>query len=320
MKLEVPLDEDLARELIAFWEEIFAPNGADMTLEVLTGDDLPHNRDTVFMERRGRRLGGTCVLTVSNHTTALGGFGEVATAPEMRGSGIATRLCARAVDEFREGGGEALFLGTGNPDAERIYHRLGWRKLAGAQVMALITDGDSPEAFLVDYFREPGLATVRPASERDRLPMIPAVLAPHDWQVLDANVAILSTRYRVQPSCMSLYPRYAAVAGEGKGAWFSAATGDGRVVGMATARLDGAGGCQVDGFTHRTWREWWDELIEAAIAWSASRASLTWVAVSVEDEEKRLMLEGLGFRETEEAAAFELDDRQVAAVRMELAG
>ena len=47
-----------------------------------------------------------------------------------------------------------FFLGTVNPAAARVYHRLGWRKLAGAEVMANILSGESPEAFLVEYFQK----------------------------------------------------------------------------------------------------------------------------------------------------------------------
>ena len=47
--------------------------------------------------------------------------------------------------------------------------------------------------------------------------MIPLLISPHDWQVLDANTAMFSTRYSLQPSCMGLYRRYSAVAGDGPG-------------------------------------------------------------------------------------------------------
>ena len=88
----------------------------------------------------------------------------MATSPDARRSGIATQLSRQARDDFGERGGQALFLGTGNPDAARIYFRLGWRKLAGANLMVNVMNGDSPEEFLVDYFRDLGPATVRDPS------------------------------------------------------------------------------------------------------------------------------------------------------------
>ena len=320
MRFDVPLTEGLADELLGFWHGIFGDN-PDLTREILVGDEEAHNRNVLYMERSEDKPSGTCLVTTSRRLPGLGGFGEVATAPEARRTGIATRLCGQAVDEFRASGGEALFLGTGNPEALRVYHRLGWRKLAGANVMAMISGGDSPEAFLVDYFRPAGQATVRPASPRDRVPMIPLIQAPHDWQVLDANAGMRSTRYAVQNSCNGLYPRYDALTIDGRGAWLSAETADGRVIGMATARLRDSGVCQVDGFTHGDHDDVWTPLIEAAMSWGAGKsASVYQAVVSVEDEEKRERFEALGFREAGPADGFELAGRTVGGVQLERAG
>ena len=212
MRLEAPLEAGLVDELFRFWTETFG-EPLDLPPGVFLGQEDEHNRNTVYLERRGQKLAGTCGLTVSRRVPALGGFGEVATRPEFQRLGIATRLCRQAVDDFRDRGAHALFLGTTNFEAARVYYRLGWRKLAGANLMVNISDGGSPEAFLVDYFRDLGPATVRPAMPADRIPMVPLLVSPHDWQVLDANAAMFSTRYSVQHSCMGLYRRYSAVAG-----------------------------------------------------------------------------------------------------------
>ena len=198
-------------------------------------------------------MAGACLVATSDATPSLGGFGEVATSSDARRLGIATALSRQALDEFREKGGQALFLGTGNPDAARIYFRLGWRKLAGANMMVNILNGDSPEEFLVDYFRGLGSATVKTPTPADRAPMIPLLVSPHDWQVLDFNTSMLSTRYTVQGSCLGLYRRYLAIAEDGQGAWFCASTAHGEIVGLSTARLDDDGRCRVDGFTHRNY-------------------------------------------------------------------
>ena len=318
MGLEIPLSEELTAELFEFWVEVFG-NQPDLTKGVLLGEEQEHNRDTLYLTKLSDKMAGTCVVTTSNRVPILGGFGEVATAPEFRRHGIATGLCEQAVKGFRAGGGEAIFLGTGNPEAARVYHRLGWRKLAGAQVMANITSGDSPEAFLVDYFRGQGETSVRPATPEARIPMIPLLHTPHDWQVLDANAGMCSTRYRVQGSCMGLYPRYETVTREGRGAWFGAYTDEGRLVGMSTARLDDSGSCQVDGFAHRRFMGGWEDLMQAAIGWgSDSGASAVFATLSVEDEDKQSLLEGLGFRRGGRAGRFDLDGRAVESLRMDM--
>ena len=316
--LEPPLPADVIEELAQFWEPIFKARYDDLR-PVLAGAEVADNRNLVYLIREGGELAGTSQLTISQAAPALGGLGEVATAPAYRGRGIATRLCARARDDFRAQGGQALYLGTVNPAAARVYYRLGWRNLAGTTVMAGTTGEDSPEAFLVNYFRAPhDRPQIVPGTAAARIPMIPLIVMPHDWQVLDANVGLYSTRYAVQHSCMFLYPRFQALTQEGRGAWFGAQCNGGGLLGLATARLDEDGGCQVDGFVYRTSQDVWSELLRAAMRWGAAEgATVCWAAVSVEDEEKQAWCTALGFRAAGPAATFDLDGRSVESVRLE---
>ena len=316
MRLEAPLEADLVDELFQFWVAMFG-GPIDVTPEDILRHDSARGM-TVYLRRLSGKLSGACLLATSKGLPSLGGLGEVATSPEFRRRGIATELCRQAVDDFRQRGGQALFLGTRSPDAARVYYRLGWRKLASANVMANISDDRSPEEFLVNHFADLGPATVRAATPADRVPMIPLLTSPHDWQVLDANTAMFSTRYSVLDSCMGLYKSYSAVAKDGQGAWFSAVTEDGHVIVLSTARLDGEGGCQVDGFTHKAHVRSWGELNQATNDWGAGRGASSFsAAVSVEDEEKQSLFESLGFRNTGPGESFDLGGRHVATVRLE---
>ena len=320
MRYETPLDAGLVDELMELWLPIFV-EGIDLTREALLGEEMPDARITVYTRRIGERLAGACLVASSDSMPSLGGLGEVATSPAARRTGIASALTEQALDDFRNRGGQALFLGTVNPAAARIYHRLGWRKLAGARLMLHVTIGESPEEFFVDYFRgirgEP--VKIRLPSPADRAPMIPLLALPHDWQVLDFNTGMMSVRYAVQDSCLGLYRRYAAIGGDGRGAWFCAGTDNGHVVGLSTARLDGHGGCRIDGFTHRDHSTIWQDLIQAAVDWSVGRkASHIYADVSVEDEDKLTLFESLGFSHAIEGDPFDLGGRQVGTVRLEL--
>ena len=319
MRLEIPLAEDLADELMGFWHRIFGDN-PDLPRSVLIGEESEHNGNVLYMDRRGDTLAGTCLTTRPAALPGLGAFGEVATEPGMRRSGVATALCGQAVEEFRGSGGEALFLGSGNPEAIRVYHRLGWRTMAGTHVMANISNGDSPESFLVDYFREQAPTSVRRASGAVRVAMIPLIVTPHDWQVLDANAQrnIYSTRYDTGVSCNGLFPRYEAVREGQLGEWFAAHTEDGRVVGLSTARLDGGEGCRVDGFAHKRHMQAWTELMAAAVEWAGQRgAALCRAVISIEDEDKQAAFEGLGFSRVGPGTPFEIGGRQVRSVVMD---
>ena len=316
MRYEVPISEELIDELFPFWASIFGEVLPDIAREVFLGAENAYNGGTLYLRREGGRLASTCFTVNSKVVPSLAGFSEVATDPQFRGRGLATELCSRAVEDFRAAGGEAFFLGTVNPAAARVYHRLGWRKLAGANVMANILSGESPEAFFVDYFSAEG-AKVVVASPGDRIPMIPLILCPHDWQVLDANTNVCSTRYVVQNSCMGLYVRYDRMRMQG-GAWYAARTAEGKVVGLSTVRRDDAGGFQIDAFAHARFADVWGELVQAAVGKSQEGGEgLCYAVVSVEDEEKRSWFESLGFRRAGSGAEFEVDGRRVASVRME---
>ena len=209
MRLEAPLEPGLVDELFTFWEPIFG-GPIDVTPETLLGSEGTHSRITVYTRRLESKLAGACLVASSRTLPALGGLGEVATSLLARRTGIATELSRQARDDFADGGGQALFLGTVNHAAARIYFRLGWRKLAGVNLMVNVLDGRSPEEFLVDYFRGIGPVEVREPSPADRAPMIPLLVSPHDWQALDFNTGMMSTRYAVQDSCLGLYRRYMA--------------------------------------------------------------------------------------------------------------
>jgi len=162
---------------------------------------------------------------------------------------------------------------------------------------------------------------VRAASALERVPMIPLIHTPHDWQVLDSNASgnIYSTRYARQGSCNGLYPRYESVRDDGRGNWFAANTADGRVIGLATARLTGDDSCRVDGFAHNRYLDVWPDLIRAATRWGISKGSGNiHAALSVEDEEKQEAFEALGFKLTGPAEPFFIGEREVDSVRMEL--
>ncbi len=318
-RFEAPLDCDLAKEVFSFWRRTFEGEEPDIPLEALVGEEADHNEFICYLDRDGAALTGSCGIVVSRSLSFLAGLGEVSTEPEYRGRGIASRLSREALEEFVERGGEVIFLGTGNPDTARIYHRLGWRRIAGTTVWANITSGDSPEEFLVDYFRDPAPVNIVPGDASLRVSMIPLLLSPHDWQVLDGNLAepMVSTRYASQGSCLGLCRKYHYLVKRDYAEWFAAKTDDGRLVGISTVRVDDANVCWIDGFTHLRFSDSFPALIESAIEWGFLRKADRFATrLSIEDEDKQRMFEALGFRRGPVEGAFSFAGREVATLAM----
>jgi len=315
-RVEAPMSKELVEEFYALWRQCFPPDDEDFRDSYL-GTELEHNRDLMYIGRVEGKPVGTVHLGIGKSDPSLGGVGGVATDPEFRRKGIATRLCELARDDFQAWGGEALFLGAG-PESARVYRRCGWRVLAGTNVMAWIADGRSPEAYLEAHFEEKRPFTIAGGTAAERYPMVPLIVTPHNWQVMDANVSIFSTRYAIQSSCGGLYQRYEGLLAGAKGEWFAARTDQARVVGLATARLDESEGCLIDGFVHGNFGEAWEPLMEKTIEWAKARgAGRCRVRVSVEDEEKMAMFEGLRFRRGAGGGEFQLRESSVKSVFLE---
>ena len=311
--LATPLREDLAGRLLSMWAGIFEVP-YDSFRPILLGDESEWNDDTYYLAWDGEEVVGSSHLTVPKTDRRLGGLGEVATTAQYRGRGIATELCRHARDAFFDQGGEALFLGTENPVARRVYERLGWKQLVGSTVMGNFRTATGPEDFLKPYFVSEGPFDAMTGSPRFRIPMIPLALIPQNRFVLDANTGLGSTDHFVQRFCMSLYPRYQRITTEDRGAWFGAVSGEGLLVGLSTAVMDERHTCWLDGFTHPSVREVWHTLIDAGIGWAThKKAAATAARVVLDDRQKREMFEQVGFEVAGEADAIRIGELTLAS-------
>lgn len=184
--------------------------------------------------------------------------------------------------------------------------------------MAFIASGDSPEAFLRNHFREKHPVSIAAGTPMDRIPMIPLLLAPHHWKILDANIGMLSTRYATQNSCMGLYPRYNRLCRERRGTWFAARTDQGHVIALSTVQLLDPGCAQVDGFAHEKYSHCCEGVVRTGLRWATTQGTSTAQAsVSVEDQNKVSFFESLGFRQVGRSDEFDLGPRRVASVHLQ---
>ena len=312
-RFEAPMPQEVVDECFAFWEPFFDRNVEDFR-DVYTGKERAYNRDLLYFGRKGGRLVGVAHLTISASEADIGGVGAVATDPDFRRQGIAQHICESLRDDFFAQGGQALFLATSLPTAFRVYRRAGWEPCPSAHVMCCTADRRSPEEFLAHRFESGGPLALEPADPGIRYPMVPLIVCPHNWQVLDANTGILSTRYAVQKSCGGLYPKYEPFVNGPCVTAIAARAGDGCLVGLFTARIDQSETCHVDGFLPESFGDHWPQAMQTILEWGTGGGAADFRAeLSVEDSGKIALLESMGFRRHAAGAGFELAERRVAS-------
>ena len=285
-RYDLPIAEPLIDELTNLWQSAFG-DGLSWCRPVLSGGEREANRDILFLATADDQVVASCRLTINQRDPHIATLGEVATSMEHRGQGLATAVCSQAAGEFDRAGGLAMFLGTGNPNAARIYERLGWRFLPSSRVMARTSAGKVPQEFLAEYFGNQLDLPVRieVGGPHHRIPVIPLILTPHPWLALDANTDIRSCRCFVQGSCEGLYRRYDEL-GDGA-AWWAAVLADGRVVGISSAKLLDDGTCSVEAFAHPIAPHTHiDTLYREAIDWAGEREAEPLTSCAVGDEDK----------------------------------
>ena len=246
-----PLTQALTDKLVTFWENVFGTDFAWLA-GPLAGAEEQYTASSLYLFTQSNRIIATCRLTHSRDDLRLGCVGEVATAPGFRGQGLAHKLCQLAVDDFERCHGAALFLASENPIARRLYTDLGWQPVYNSNAMLRVGGPLSPDEFISDYLQSGSdlPVTVMPGGPQYRITMIPVILAPHDWVILDHNAALVSTRYTVQPCCEGLYGRYGSLHADTAGAWFAAVRADAVVVGLASAKHVSNKTFCVEAFTH----------------------------------------------------------------------
>ena len=97
-----------------------------------------HNRTVVATERDGSVAGALCVIErmilVGESRLNIAGIGNVCTVPPWRKKGIIDCIMAMALDEAKRRGFETGLLFC-KPELEKVYTRMGWKRIDATVVM-----------------------------------------------------------------------------------------------------------------------------------------------------------------------------------------
>jgi len=292
-----PINKKIVEDLTIFWGDIFGNDlGPDIEKKVFLGSENDFNQTTVYLYSDKNYIKSTCATVVSKDIFSLGGLAEVATHENERGNGFARLLCKTALEKFQENNGEVLFLGTGNPIAEKLYLKLKWQKINNSNVMVNIKKDIKFEQFLDGFFEENSPISIVESDPSARIPIIPIIIYPHQSEILDCNAKIFSTKYRNQSSCMGLYNKYNKLKTGNKGNWFIAKTKSSKIIGIASSKKIDDITYRIDGFIHPNFNQKLLALIDKSIKWSIKKkAKIIKANVLKSDFRKQSIIEKLGF-------------------------
>jgi hypothetical protein len=232
---EPPYDRDVAREVAWLLREAFG--SGDLAIRRLLGE-LPDyergSRDYLFLVRAPPRgaIVGTSWYGTSAANPRLGLLGDVLAVPGDRRRGIGTIATSANLEHFAEHGGEAMYLGTVNPAAFRIYEKLDFATYSGLVRRALLGRAAAdPDGFDRAYWRADGPTRVRPAHWGDQAGLLALYFAPHATALLDAPTGKYASWVAPQPACVGFYPPLRDSTVGRTGALGVLETEDGRIVG-----------------------------------------------------------------------------------------
>ena len=215
------------------------------------------------------------------------------------------------MEDFQRTEGLALFLGTVNPDAARIYERLGWQHINGSKLMVNLSGTDDYDSFIRRYFATSIPSKICRAKPASRIPIIPLIIFPHAWSILDSNISLYSTTVEPQLSCLGLYRRYDYLRTRGQGEWFTLITEEAKFLGLSSAVYKGNNRYQVDGFCHPDHDSFFIRLIQTAVNWCQSKKAVEIrFNVAKQDKDKEKLVRNVGFRTMEGEAYLESGNRK----------
>jgi GNAT superfamily N-acetyltransferase len=220
------------------------------------------------------------------------------THPDYRRIGIAQTLLRHTLADFRAMGGAAMYLCTTNPSAFALYASEGFQPWIGDGMRYLAPPLDQ-ETFDRDYFAVAGTARIRPGEWGDIARVSALYNQPQPaWLIKDYPRRVFrDMRYE------SHYIRVWKPASEERGVVLVLENPLQRIVGIASA-------VEIDSFyeQHVAVVDFWGcpaylrqlpELLSALVQQAEQRGTeLLQASIAACDQEKRQLLESVGFRES----------------------
>ncbi len=295
-----PMETDAGRRLSWFIEEAWPALGKPdlFSAQAALGRYEGDARNYFFWAEVAGEIVSTAWYMVPADDARIGGFGEVFTLEHLRGLGLATETNRLALEHFQRGGGQCLFLGTGEPAAERIYTRLGFRGYPKG-LMRFLAPG--AERFEAGWFAPGQHVAFRDVGWGDLPRLVALYGAPNTWASTSFTDGFFSRGYVTPRRCNSFFGRtYQRTLG---GVWMGAFAEGGAMVGSCPVAPLGNEQQIVDGVADVCCHPHYHEVTRGLLAEATEAArekGWRWLSAFVAevDREKLDVLREAGFEES----------------------
>ena len=261
-KTIIPITDKKINKLYKLWLE----NGfekeekIDITKPLLRGSEKDINQINLYSTEKDQLILSTAVLIFQIDNPSISGIGEVCTELNSRGNKFAYNLCKLARDDFFSiDNSQCNFLGTINPLAEKIYKKLGWKKIENSYVMYNSINFSNFDHFLEEKYIQSEKLIISNGSSYFRLSLIPFILSNKNVLYSDMNVGISSEI--TSAACLSLYEMYNSLFSR-NGRWFCMHNQSNQIYGISTIISEMNKIYKIDGFSNQNYKDDFYKLVD----------------------------------------------------------
>ena len=294
----IPISQKKSSNLYDLWIKNGFENekNIDINKSLLSGSEVQSNLIKLYVYENKDQILSSAVIVMNIQNPSIAAIGEVCTSLNSRGKGLANSLCEKIIEDyFSNYQNNAIFLGTVNPIAEKIYKSLGWKNIDNSLVMFNSKNQDDFESFLNKYNKNEIRKNISEGNSNFRLSIIPFVLSIRSNNQIDLNSKI--NLINKTSSCLGLFNKYESLQFR-QGKWFSLSDDENRIFSIVSYLEENNKSFRIDGLFNKFYYDDSKKLIKFLVNKLVNqKANKIYAEIYKKDELKLQLFHELGFTE-----------------------
>ena len=294
----IPISQKKSSNLYDLWIKNGFENekNIDINKSLLSGSEVQSNLIKLYVYENKDQILSSAVIVMNIQNPSIAAIGEVCTSLNSRGKGLANSLCEKIIEDyFSNYQNNAIFLGTVNPIAEKIYKSLGWKNIDNSFVMFNSKNQDDFESFLNKYNKNELRKNISEGNSNFRLSIIPFVLSIRSNNQIDLNSKI--NLINKTSSCLGLFNKYESLQFR-QGKWFSLSDDENRIFSIVSYLEENNKSFRIDGLFNKFYYDDSKKLIKFLVNKLVNqKANKIYAEIYKKDELKLQLFHELGFTE-----------------------